>query len=137
MDRLEQPIDFLDYLRGMAIIAVFLFHCLGAAYGGYQLGWNGLFRTFSGAEPFLLLYPVTFGWLGVAIFIMISGFCSHLSFSRDGLNDLRSFYVRRFFRLYPPYFCILLFIALIWLEYSRMTIKSSSDFVCYFERRCG
>jgi peptidoglycan/LPS O-acetylase OafA/YrhL len=98
MDRLEQPIDFLDYLRGMAIIAVFLFHCLGAAYGGYQLGWNGLFRTFSGARPFLLLYPVTFGWLGVAIFIMISGFCSHLSFSRDGLNDLRSFYVRRFFR---------------------------------------
>jgi peptidoglycan/LPS O-acetylase OafA/YrhL len=122
MKHVEQHIDFLDHLRGVAIIAVFLYPCLITSYGRYQLGLDGFFRDFSGVKSFLLLYPVILGRLGVAIFFVISGFCIYLSFSRDGLNDFRSFYVRRFFRLYPPYLCILLFFALIWPETSRLTL---------------
>ena len=74
MNRLEQHIDFPDYLRGVAIIGIFLYHCLGLSYGMHELGWKGLFRNFSVHGSFLLLYPVTRGRLGVAIFFVISGF---------------------------------------------------------------
>jgi len=119
----------LDYLRGVAIIGIFLFHCLGASYGVREFGWNGLFRDFSVPGHFLLLYPVTLARLGVAIFFVISGFCIYLSFSRDGTNDFRIFFTRRFFRLYPPYLCVLLFFALVWPPTSRLILKSFSDFV--------
>ena len=107
---LQRHIDFLDPVRGIAILLVFLYHVLGMAFGGDQLPWGPWFRDFTGSRSFFALLPVTFGWAGVVIFFVVSGFCIHLSFSRRA--DWMVFFQRRFFRIYPPYLVVLLFFAL-------------------------
>jgi peptidoglycan/LPS O-acetylase OafA/YrhL len=106
---MNRHIDFLDPLRGIAILLVFAYHSLGVAYGRDQLPWGHWFRSFNAPHSFLLLLPATFGWAGVAIFFVISGFCIHLSFSRSPQWSL--FFWRRFFRIYPVYLVSLLFFA--------------------------
>ena len=106
----ERRIDFLDPIRGIAILLVFVFHSLGTAFGRDELPWGPWFRDFNVPGSFLLLLPATFGWVGVAIFFVVSGFCIHLSYSR--LPQWSLFLQRRFFRIYPPYLVALLFFAL-------------------------
>jgi len=55
-----------------------------------------------GPASFIALLPVHFGFLGVPMFFVISGFCVHLSFKQQGQEWL-SFFIRRFFRIYPAY----------------------------------
>jgi peptidoglycan/LPS O-acetylase OafA/YrhL len=62
-------------------------------------------RSFDVPTPFLLLLPFTCGWAGVACFSGVSGFCIHLSgVTVDGKASWSVFALRRFLRLYPPYF---------------------------------
>ena len=103
----------LDVLRAVAIIAVFVFH-----YGN-NLG--GPFRTTTldpiqgemnhhanGAFARILDY----GYSGVALFFVISGFCIHYSFLRHRDKfKVGDFYWRRFLRIYPPYLIALLFFS--------------------------
>ena len=97
-------LPFLDYLRGIAILAVFFFHSVGATYGATdQLVWHGWFRDFHVGRTFLLLLPFTVGWSGVLLFFVISGFCIHLSHERSRDKKLDVYALRRFFRIYPPY----------------------------------
>jgi peptidoglycan/LPS O-acetylase OafA/YrhL len=98
----SRHILLIDYLRGIAIISVFLYHCLGSAYGVLSLPWNWLRRDFTGPASFIALLPVHFGFLGVPMFFVISGFCVHLSFKQQG-QEWISFFIRRFFRIYPAY----------------------------------
>lgn len=103
MNESGRRVGFLDYVRGIAILSVFLFHSLDWVFHYSTLPWHGWFRDFSVPYSFLVLLPVSFGWAGVAIFFVVSGFCIHFSFHQHG-RDWRSFFVRRFFRIYPPYF---------------------------------
>ena len=111
-------VDCLDYFRGMAIIAVFLFHCLATVFGA-KFPWNGWFRDFSLAPSFLALLPIPacIGNAGVPIFFVVSGFCIHLSFQRD--HQWGGFLIRRFFRIYPPYVLAVLLFALVLPETVR------------------
>ena len=107
---LPARLGFLDVIRGVAILSVFLFHAVGISFGPYQLPWKGLWRDFKVPEGFRLLLPVTFGYLGVAVFFVVSGFCIHLSHVRSGESGFKIFFARRFFRIYPPYvLCLLAF----------------------------
>lgn len=117
MERPQKHIDFLDQFRGVAIIAVFLFHSMDAAFGRAELKWDGWFRDFHVAKTFLYFLPLSFGWAGVAIFFVVSGFCIHLSFTRK--PDWTDFWVRRFFRIYPPYFFAVILFALL-IPWSRV-----------------
>lgn len=115
-------VDRLDFLRGVAIIAVLLFHVLGMAYAGRdQLPWvqqgfgSGWLRSLDVTPGFLALVPLTFGWAGVAVFFVVSGFCIHLSHARSSQPGWQVFAVRRFFRIYPPYLFALAFCAAWWL----------------------
>lgn len=106
-------LPFLDGIRGVAILAVFLFHSLGVAFGFDRLPWKGLFRDFGCTRTFLPLYPLTYGWAGVALFFVVSGFCIHLSHQRSKDKGWMFFANRRFFRIYPPYFlavCVFFFL---------------------------
>jgi peptidoglycan/LPS O-acetylase OafA/YrhL len=96
-------LPFLDALRGVAILGVFLFHAMGSSFGQEQLRWSGLVRDFGGQGAFPLMLPVTFGWAGVAVFFVVSGFCIHLSHLSASRGGLKVFFVRRFFRIFPPY----------------------------------
>ena len=109
----EKHIEFLDHVRGVAILLVFIFHGLLPAFGHDQLGWGGWVRSFSAPASFLAVLPATLGHIGVAIFFVVSGFCIHLSYERSSRNGYRDFFLRRFFRIYPVYVAALLLFALL------------------------
>lgn len=113
MKRSVKHVELLDYLRGLAILAVLIFHTLGTTFGYDALPWKGAWRDFSGQASFLCFLPLgMIGQAGVAIFFVVSGFCIHTSFQQAG-QDWRSFFVRRFFRIYPPYLLALIYSLLI------------------------
>ncbi len=98
-------------LRAVAILSVFLLHWFGQAYGTDHLNWNGLLRDPASAPStsFIAFFPLSFGWMGVPLFFVISGFCIHASALKN--NELRvgRFFWRRFWRIYPPYLAALIF----------------------------
>lgn len=81
----------LDLLRLFAAVAVVAFHYLfrGAVADGY------LSVAYPEAAPFAL-----FGYLGVRLFFLISGFV--IAWSAEG-RDVHSFFVARFTRLWPGF----------------------------------
>jgi peptidoglycan/LPS O-acetylase OafA/YrhL len=104
----------IDVLRGVAILMVFLLHWYGYPVRVDHLRWNGLVLDLaSGPSPtFYLLYPLSFGWFGVPLFFVISGFCIHASTLNAGQLRVGAFLERRFWRIYPPYLAAL-FLAVV------------------------
>jgi peptidoglycan/LPS O-acetylase OafA/YrhL len=93
-----------DILRGIAILSVVLYHAFGRLYGFY-LPWNGYWRDFHNSPnpQLVFFYPVSFGWAGVALFFVLSGFCIHTSFLRSRRFTNAQFFWQRFWRIYPAY----------------------------------
>jgi peptidoglycan/LPS O-acetylase OafA/YrhL len=110
----------LDVIRGIAIILVFSIHSiLVCTEGNHEIRKfeNGIMQ-FDGASLKLILltfFPLGYGWTGVQLFLLISGFLIHFSFLQSGAKSLNltSFFNRRFWRIYPPYFICLLFFAFV------------------------
>ncbi len=110
----------LDVVRAVAFLAVFSFH-LTARFSRMGVPWHKLFRDYSvwPRELFFLL-PVAFGWLGVALFYVLSGFCIHYAtLGRKTPFNVRDFYWRRFLRIYPAYIVVVFVFSLLapWLPY--------------------
>jgi peptidoglycan/LPS O-acetylase OafA/YrhL len=88
----------LEAWRGFACISVVLFHS---------------FAALSGQPMPALLAPVRavagFGWFGVDLFFVISGYCiAEKAASMSGLRgSARRFLTGRFLRILPPYWCAL------------------------------
>ena len=108
-----QRLRSIDVLRGTAILLVLAIHIPHDAPGGWRENpW------------FFPAFLAGFGYFGVPLFILISGFCIHRaaaqSFSTLGHYRFswRQFWVRRFIRLYPPYVAAIAFalVAAIWLH---------------------
>jgi len=49
----QKHIDFLDQIRGVAILAVFLVHALGTGFRRDHLPWGEWFRSFDVPVSFL------------------------------------------------------------------------------------
>ena len=92
----------IDALRGIAALGVVLYHAV------HQTG--------SAVPDNLFRYPVkliqflsSFGYIGVFLFFVISGFCIHLQWAKTRAAgetpriNFGSFWKRRIRRLYPPY----------------------------------
>ena len=92
---------FLDDLRGLAALAVFVAHSIQIGFAYYEPP----FRWFD------------LGQFGVVLFFLCSGFIIPMSLERAPARSgpLRSFWVRRVCRLYPLYW---LSIALVLLSYA-------------------
>lgn len=119
-------LDSIDYIRGIAIIAVLVFHLFLYTFGGDHDGlpWRGWVRSFSVPEPFLWFLPFSIGNCGVPIFFVVSGFCIHLSFHQQG-KEWRAFFIRRFFRIYPAYLAALVFsVLLIYGTYFQLALHT-------------
>jgi len=105
-------ISRLDVARAAAFLAVYFFHFTGS-FERTRVPWAGNFRDYSlwPREAFFLV-PVIYGWLGVTLFFVLSGFCIHFAtLSRKGAFSARDFFWRRFLRLYPAYFVALVVLA--------------------------
>ena len=79
-----------DGLRALAVLLVFVYHYLPG-----RLNW---------------------GWIGVDIFFVLSGFLitGILYDSRDRAHRFRIFYIRRALRIFPLYYLVLLVPTLLW-----------------------
>lgn len=106
----RQYIASLTGMRGFAAILVFLFH-YEALHPGIRLDL---------AVPVvgrILQFPLGFGYAGVDIFFVLSGFLLTLPFARSSLNrepgpDLYRYFRRRFLRVFPAYYTQLFLILL-------------------------
>lgn len=105
-----EKLKSIYFLRGVAAVAVVLQH---------SFVHDGTLAP----GPFLLdlVYDITnYGYLGVALFFIISGFCIHLRTAKNirlkGRVELdwRDFWWRRVYRLYPPYIGMLLISMALW-----------------------
>jgi len=87
----------LDGLRGIAIAMVLVYH-----YAGNTVGIQPHF-------PLPLALLVDFGWSGVDLFFVLSGFLigGILLDARQSTNFFRVFYRRRICRIFPIYFAYL------------------------------
>ncbi len=120
----KSRLDSIDALRGVAALMVAGYHIWGH-YGVYPFPSIGVVPWTRSAGIFsYLVSPFRWGYLGVGLFLVLSGFCIHLPFARkrgvSGNYDFewRKFYLRRLWRLYPAYavsvigtFFLLLFTA--------------------------
>jgi len=104
----RQYIASLTGLRGVAAFLVFLYH-YEALHPGIRLDL---------AVPVIgkaLQFPLGFGFAGVDIFFVLSGFLLSLPFalaavSQKPLPSLRPYFKRRFLRVFPAYYAQLLII---------------------------
>ncbi len=97
---LKREMPGLDVLRGIAILSVFFFH-----------GLKWFLPRGAWAEPHVRLIgqAVSFGWLGVNLFFVLSGFLitGILLDTRTKKTYWSSFYIRRFLRIVPLYLVVL------------------------------
>lgn len=117
-----------DVLRSLAILLVMLVHLPVEA------------------TPSLLLGVRTYAWLGVDIFFVLSGFLIGTQLfkevSRTGGVDLRSFYLRRAFRIFPAFFVVLGLYAIFPVLRDAPTMQSVWSFATFtvnfdFDPRVG
>ena len=94
----SQKLDTLQCFRGLAALSVVFFH---ATITTNPLALNGLF---------------SFGFLGVDFFFVLSGFIilsSHFDDEKT-VSSLKSYYRKRFVRIFPPYWPISIGMILIY-----------------------
>lgn len=110
----------IDSLRGMAALMVVLMHAKGMLWVGISETWarNGLAFDISAWLGYATA-PLVFGYLGVPLFFVLSGYCIHhrgahaLALDKAARIDLKKFTLRRFMRIYPVYFTVLCITALV------------------------
>ena len=105
----------IDLLRGISAFGVVLFHSRVDLWVGYR-EIHSAPDSYSSLDRALawLGVPVSqFGYL-VMLFFVISGFCIHLPLAGGAdVLQLRSYALRRFFRIFPPYAAALLLCVLV------------------------
>lgn len=98
----------LDLWRGVACLMVVIYHStvLGAMAGTQSSRGDG------GPDSFLdsLLRITHWGRLGVPMFFVISGYCISATSdsSRRHKSSMKTYFLRRFRRIFPPYWTIVL-----------------------------
>ena len=94
LDTSAPRVPGLDLMRGIAILWVMLFH----------------FR-FMITLPHILYWPARYGWMGVDLFFVLSGYLIGSQLMRPYLKgstpSLAGFYFRRAFRILPAYLTVL------------------------------
>lgn len=105
----ESRLQSIDALRGVAALGVVLYHAVMQTANATP---DNFFRW----PVKLIQFLSSFGYIGVFLFFVISGFCIHLQWAKSRAGGkpyqivFTSFWKRRIRRLYPPYlFALALF----------------------------
>jgi peptidoglycan/LPS O-acetylase OafA/YrhL len=95
----------MDGIRGVAILMVMVFHIVEA---------NHIFTT-SGLAGRALLGTVLYGWAGVDLFFVLSGFLitGILLNARAEERYFARFYIRRTLRIFPLYYAVLVMLFVV------------------------
>jgi peptidoglycan/LPS O-acetylase OafA/YrhL len=101
----------------LAIVLVVLSHAVSANNEEVSdMPWKGNFRDYAASShpSSFFLSPASFGFSGVALFFLLSGFCIHLGYLRRTRPfSTLDFLKRRLLRIYPAYiFALTLFFIL-------------------------
>lgn len=104
-----QVMPGIDGLRALAVTMVVIFHIHGFGAGAPEVSLFGLFNL----DPWL-----TTGHLGVELFFGLSGFLLMIPWAKNHYAgkqppELRSYFLRRFYRIAPAYYVQLVFLFLI------------------------
>jgi peptidoglycan/LPS O-acetylase OafA/YrhL len=131
-------LDQLTWLRGFAAFLVIISHCLRATEVTYKEG-----EQVSNVFPLSL---VDLGSFGVVLFFTLSGCTLFISnANKVSGSNIATFYIKRFFRIWPAFFFSLIFYAIfsiifvktygsargVWIEPQFLTTFQISDFVSY------
>ncbi len=115
---MQRRIPELDGIRAIAIWMVLIMH----SFWGFHNQWGALdFLPKSVAEI------LSHGWLGVDLFFLLSGFLitGILLATKDQPHYFKNFYIRRFLRIMPLYFSLVLIWAFFYRGYWRYFLLSS------------
>jgi peptidoglycan/LPS O-acetylase OafA/YrhL len=95
----------LDSVRGIAVTGVVLLHAFFWQYSSFHFG----------RLPRLFLLVTLYGWLGVNLFFVLSGFLitGILLDSKEKPQYFRRFYTRRALRILPAYYLLLILLAVL------------------------
>lgn len=89
--KVKERLENIDLLRGVAIIFVVLYHYTNHYPPEYLLRTDNWFLPIA-----------KYGWSGVDIFFIVSGYCIALTIIKT--SNFVEFSVKRFARIYPAYF---------------------------------
>lgn len=92
----------LDIWRGVACLAVMIYHLAGDT-----LFIDGL--------PPIVNKLFSFGWVGVPMFFVISGYCIAATADREKNKPIpaKRFLIRRFYRIFPPFWIVMIFCGIV------------------------
>lgn len=95
----ENKLDYIDSLRGVAILMVILVHTAQTVQG----------------TSYLISSFAKFGQMGVVLFFCLSAITQCMSLERTKLNkkDIKHFYIKRYFRIAPLYYTGIIFYSLL------------------------
>ena len=114
----------IDGVRGVAVLMVFLFHSRFFLFPPDN-GINSVFdipvQDLKFKEIVYHLSPFSYGWSGVQLFLLISGFLIHYT-NFDSISG-KEYFIKRVFRIYPLYL-----VALILYFAVEGNVFSISDF---------
>jgi peptidoglycan/LPS O-acetylase OafA/YrhL len=106
---------WIDFLRGISAFGIVLYHVRVDLW----VGWVAIstqpesFSFFDRAVA-LLSIPIPFLRPSVMLFFLVSGFCIHYSYAALSRSwELKSYSIRRFLRIYPPYIAAVILCVLI------------------------
>lgn len=132
-ERNKLRLDSIDILRGIAAFSVALYHVWGHD-GSYP--WPSIGIVPTTPEPTFFMYlisPMRWGYLGVSLFLVLSGFCIHLPYARKkystGSYEFKgpAFFARRIWRLYPAYVvAVILTSVILWTSNFFPSLNTSS-----------
>ena len=109
----------IDALRGIAALGVVLYHAI-------EQGKNALPNNLFDYPVRALQFISSYGYIGVFLFFVISGFCIHLQWAKAKATGVEPdarfgpFWKRRLRRLYPPYILALALFLLVSYSYGEL-----------------
>lgn len=119
----KKYIHKIDAVRGIAILLVLGYHTLLIFYPHYQVqeySENGFLQINNLKSLLLNFNPIGQGWIGVPLFLIISGFLIHFIYLQNQRQfKLGNFFSKRVWRIYPPYFIVLCFFFIYQADLSK------------------
>jgi peptidoglycan/LPS O-acetylase OafA/YrhL len=106
-------IQIIDFLRGLSCLGVLLYHVRVELWIGWWriTSYPQEYSSFAKAIAWLSI-PTPFLGYAILLFFLISGFCIHYPNTATDTNPCwKDYFIRRFWRIYPPYFGALVLTA--------------------------